>query len=483
MAGSSFVKQLAEQIEEHDLFAKDARMVVGVSGGADSMAFLHALVALNDEYDYGLDLHVAHLNHALRAAESDEDAAFVEAAADSLGLPRTVERRDIPALCQSDKGSVEEVARRERYAFFEKVCLAQKAKTVGVAHHAEDNAETVLHRILRGTGLRGVGGIEPKRAMRRGSDIYVVRPLLSVTRHEIGRFLADEGLAYREDSSNAGMDTTRNRIRNILLPQLETEFNPQVCDALLRLAEQARWAVEYIRETVQKSFETLIISRTDQELVLNAVALARKERIVQTELVRAAIATFEVGEQDLTFGHLKSVTDLIARPESGRQVTLPGGMTARLVYSRLIISMPTAEPRETIAEQVAVHVPGKTVLPIRRMEIDCELLRVTEAEVAARLHNRDRFEEWLDLDDVHLPLAVRGRHPGDRFWPLGAPGSKKLSDFLSDTKVDPAERERVAVLCDQLGPIWMIGHRIDERVKLSRITRDVLRIRARFLDD
>ena len=108
---------------------------------------------------------------------------------------------------------------------------------------------------------------------------------------------------------------------------------------------------------------------------------------------------------------------------------------------------------------------------------------MTEAEVAARLHNRDRFEEWLDLDNVHLPLVVRGRHSGDRFWPLGAPGSKKLSDFLSDTKVDPAERERVAVLCDQLGPIWMIGHRIDERVKLSRITRDVLRIRARFLDD
>jgi tRNA(Ile)-lysidine synthase len=261
------------------------------------------------------------------------------------------------------------------------------------------------------------------------------------------------------------------------------DYNPQVREALLRLAEQARWVEQYIRETVEKTFRSLIISRTDQELVLNAAALARKGRIVQAELVRHAISRFDLGEQDLTFGHMKSVTDLVAEQVSGKQVTLPGGMTAQLVYNRLVFSMPTAEPREAIAEQVAIHLPGRTVLPLRRIEIDCAVQRVGPSEMGAHLHNRDRFEEWLDLDNIRPPLVVRSRQPGDRFWPLGAPGSKKVADFLSDEKIDPGARDRVAVLCDQLGPIWIIGYRIDERAKLSRTTREALCVRARYLDE
>lgn len=478
MAGSAFTKALAETIAEQGLFPVDARLVVAVSGGADSMALLQGLVALNQEFDFRLDLHVAHLNHSLRDNESDDDAAFVEAAADSLDLPRTIESSAVGDLAGREKGSIEEVARRERYALFERACLAHGARHVAVAHHADDNIETVLHRILRGTGLRGVGGIPMSRRIHGRSDISVVRPLLEMRRHEIRRYVADEGIAYRDDSTNAGLDTTRNKIRNSLLPRIETDINPQVGEALLRLAEQARWAEQYIRQTVQKTFETLIISRTDQELVLNAAALARKSRIVQTELVRAAVVSFELGEQDLSFGHLKAIIDLVADGATGKQVTLPGGMNAKLVYNRLIVSMPTDEPRETIAAKVAIHVPGTTVLARRNLQIECEVLPLSASGVTVHSRNRNRNEEWMDLDNVHLPLVVRGRQQGDRFWPLGAPGSKKVADFLIDLKVEPAQRDSVAVLCDQLGPIWIIGYRLDDRVKLSRITRRALRVRA-----
>jgi tRNA(Ile)-lysidine synthase len=474
---------VAESCAERQLLPVDARLVVGVSGGGDSMALLHVLLGLNRDFGYQLSLHIAHLNHALRAGESDDDAAFVQAAADDLGLPRTIETCDIIKLYEQEKGSLEEIARRERYVFYERVCVAGGMRMIALAHHADDNAETVLQRVLRGTGLHGMAGIVPSRVIRPHSDIQVVRPLLTFTRAEIRRYLEDDGIAYREDSTNQTLDTTRNRLRNALIPQIEAEYNPQVRVALLRLAEQARWASEYIRETSQKVFESLIISRTDQELVLNAQALGRKSRIVQTELVRAAIAMFEVGEQDLTFGHLKSIVDLVADDASNKQVTLPGGMTARSIYNRLVIAMPTEMPREMLAEQVAIHVPGKTVLPIRRMELNCEVRPVSVEDFAARQHNRNPYEEWLDFDNVRLPLVVRSRQSGDRFWPLGAPGSKKLGDFLSDVKVDPLERERVALVCDQLGPIWVIGHRIDERVKLTRISREALRIRARMLDE
>ena len=482
MATPALIRKIAEFIESDGLFARDTRIVIGVSGGADSMALLHALIGLNRDHGYNLQLHIAHLNHMLRGEDSDADAAFVEAAADAHDLPRTVERRDITALSGDGKGSMEEVARRERYALFERVCFAAGAKHIALGHHADDNAETVLHRIIRGSGLRGIAGVAPSRTLHWDSEIRVVRPLLPFSRKEIRRYLADEGITYRDDASNAATETTRNKIRNVLLPQLERDFNPQVREALRRLSEQARWTEEYIRETAFKTFATLIISRTDQELVLNAQALARKSRIVQTELVRSAIATFEVGEQDLTFGHLKKIIDLIGEPGSGKQITLPGGMTARLVYSRMILSRLTDEPRETLSPQVAIHVPGVSVLPMRRMELTCDTKRLTAEEVSDRQRSHDRLEEWLDLDNVHLPLFVRGRQPGDRFWPLGAPGSKKLSDFLIDAKVDPVERDHVAVLCDQLGPIWIVGHRIDERVKMTCITREALRVRVRNLN-
>ncbi|MHC4609530.1 MAG: tRNA lysidine(34) synthetase TilS [Planctomycetota bacterium] len=172
-------------------------------------------------------------------------------------------------------------------------------------------------------------------------------------------------------------------------------------------------------------------------------------------------------------------------------------MTVAKRYNRLIFSVPTDEPRETIAAEIAVHVPGQTLLPIRRIEINCDLAdahpealsqwrqRQYDASLTqptGRPRGERVFEECVDLDNVHLPLVVRTRSPGDRFWPLGAPGSKKLSEFLTDAKVDPPERERVAVLCDQLGPIWVIGHRIDERVKLTPHTRRVLLLRAKPME-
>jgi tRNA(Ile)-lysidine synthase len=419
----------------------------------------------------------------LRGEESEADATFVAAAADALELPRSIEARDVRSLVQTEKGSLEEVARRERYAFFERVALSIGAEYVLLGHHADDNVETIVHRVLRGTGIRGLAGIPPGRSLRPGSGILLVRPLLTFRREELRRYLNEVGAAYRDDASNQVLDTTRNRIRHQLLPELAAEFNPQVCEAVLRLAEQARWIDQYIRATVEKSFEALVISRTDQELVLNAAALARKGRIVQTELLRTAIVAFGQGEQDLTFEHLKAVAGLLSEPKSGRQLVLPGGMTAQLVYNRLILAVPTDEPRETMAAAVAVHVPGRTTLPLRNLELECTVERVSETEVATHRHNRDRLEEWLDLDSVHLPLLERPRRPGDRFCPLGGPGSKKLSDFLGDEKVDPSARDKVAVLCDQLGPIWIVGYRIDERVKMTRLTRQALRVRARKLHD
>lgn len=472
------LKSLSHVLLSEGLLRRDEAVVVGVSGGADSTALLHLLLALNKQLGWQLRLHVAHLNHRLRGPDSETDAAFVQAAADSLSLPCTVESGDIAKLAADESVGVEEIARRERYAFFERTCLRVDARTVAVGHHADDDAETILHRILRGTGLRGLSGIPRSRLLSANSDVRLVRPLLHLTRAELRAYLADEGIAFREDRTNRTTEPMRNRIRNLVLPLVEAEINPQVREALKRLGEQARWVEEYLRETVQRTFDSLVVSRTDQALSLNAGALARKSRIVQTEIVRLAYRSFGVGEQDLTFSHMVSALELIADPTSGRKLQLPGGMTIEKRYNQLAFSLPSDEPRESIAAEIAVHVPGQTVLPIRRLQIDCSVEEVVPEDIPRLRRTGHRMEEYVDFDAVRPPLVIRKRRPGDRFTPLGAPGSKTLSDFLIDAKVDPKDRELVAVLCDHLGPIWVVGHRLDDRVKLTALTKRALRICA-----
>jgi len=481
-AMSNMIKTLAQELLTEGLLKRDDPVVVGVSGGPDSMALLHMLATLNQDAGWQLRLHVAHLNHQLRGADADEDAAFVQAATDSMSLPCTIDNRDIAALAEEEDAGVEEVGRRERYAFFKRVCLNADAKIVAVAHHADDNAETILHRILRGTGFRGLGGIPRVRSLSPGSDIRIIRPLLRTSRESILRYLADIGVAYREDETNKSGDSMRSRIRHTILPEIGRLVNPQVSEALTRLGEQAQWVEEYLKETVNRTFETLIISRNDQVLALNGNALGKKSRIVQTEIIRLAYRSFGLGEQDLSFAHLSSALDLMSDPASGKQIQLPGGMTIEKRYNQLIVSRPTDEPREDIASEIAVHMPGHTLLPVRRLEIDCAIEEVCGDDIPRLRKNTKKMEEFVDLAAIHPPLVVRTRRPGDRFCPLGAPGSKKLSDFLIDSKIGPHDRQRVAVLCDQLGPIWVIGHRIDDRVKITALTRRVLHLSARPLE-
>ncbi len=476
------LKSVAQVLTGEGLLKPGEAVVVGVSGGVDSMALLHVLHGLHQQEGWGLSLHIVHLDHQLRGADSEADAAFVQAAADDLGLPCTIERRNVAALAAARGKSVEEAGRTERYLLFERVCLQAGARVVALGHHADDNAETILHRILRGTGLHGLTGIPRRRALSPGSDIQLIRPLLHLTREDLERFLGERGVAYREDSSNSSSEPTRNRIRNMLLPLLASEFNPQVREALRRLGEQAQWMEDFLRETVLRTFDTVVISRTDQTLILNADVIARKSRLLQAELVRVAYRLFGLGEQQLAFSHFVAVLELTASPVSGRQVQLPGGLLVEKRYHQLIYTLPTDEPRESLSPDITVNVPGRAVLPLRGLEIECVVRELAPGEVGALRRAAQSGEEYVDFDAVHLPLVLRSRRAGDRFVPLGAPGSKKVSDFLADARVEPAERVRVPLLCDQLGPIWVVGHRIDDRVKLTELSRRVLELRARALE-
>lgn len=480
MSASELESRFAAAIVEQKLIAPGDRVVVGVSGGVDSVVLLNLLCALNDRGGWSLRLHVAHLNHQLRGKEADEDAAFVEQLARSLQLALTVETADVAAEAQGI--SVEEAGRAARFAFFERVCIKADAQIVALAHQADDNAETILYRILRGTGMRGLRGIQASRPIRDGSDVRLVRPMLGMGREEIEAYAREQNIEYRTDVSNASADFTRNRIRHALMPLLREQFNPQVTEALLRLADQAKGLDSYLTETGERLLESLVIEEDAGQVVLHGPALARKARVLQTHVIREAILRLGVGERDLTYAHLNAVADLAAEHEGSKSIDLPGGLRAARRYDRLVLHRP-GRKRSPSSDRVPVPMDGTTALPGLGLQITAEILPADEVDINAYIKNRanrgqEVNEEWLDADQIHPPLTARSRRPGDRFLPLGMTGVKKLSDFFIDEKVDPLRREQTILLCDQLGPIWIVPFRIDHRVRLTRVTKRVLKLKA-----
>ncbi len=316
--------------------ARDRRLVIGVSGGPDSTALAFLLDELNSTQDRGWLLHLAHFNHGLRGADSDSDAGFVADLAERHGWEVTIDQRPNSGRNQQVGGASEETTRNERYDFFERVLTNQNAQVVATAHHADDNVETVLHRLLRGTGIRGLSGIPAVRPLRNGQPFRLIRPLLNVRRADILAYLDRRGITYCHDHTNEVTEFTRNRIRNELIPKLEQDYNPAVADAVLRLAEQARRLNEFVQRAVDERLPTMLLGETSAEhpteITLNATALLREPQALQTEIVRRAITTIGVGEKKLTFGHLISIVELAEKNVSGKRLELPGGL--RVEYKR-----------------------------------------------------------------------------------------------------------------------------------------------------
>ncbi len=487
MDRQTMLQRLRADLARHRLIDPGDRVVLAVSGGPDSMAMLHAMVELNRTDHLGWALHVGHLDHQIRGADAQADADFVAAQARALGIDFTVEREDVPALARSTRKSLEEAARRQRYAFLERICLRTGSKIVATGHQADDQAETVLHHVIRGTGLRGLAGMSVSRSLTVGSSVRLVRPMLGFQREELAGYLDQNGLACRHDHSNASDAYTRNRLRNRVLPLLRDAFNPQVAQALRRLAEQARAVQAHLDATARQTLETLTVSRTDRELVIEADTLLKRSPVVQAEVIRCAVESLWEGsarrgepiDGELGFDHLRSVVELVANPHSGREVRLPGGTIVCRRYRRLVFRLPDEEPDVPPAAEIHVACPGRTILPARRLELVTDLVEFDYGRWAQRRQGESKSEEWLDYDRLRPPLVVRSCRPGDRFRPLGAPGSKKLSDYFIDAKVPPEQRVRAAILHDQIGPVWVIGHRLDDRVRLRPDTHKALKVQAR----
>ena len=469
-----FEKKVADFIKTNSLLESADSVLSAVSGGADSTALLYAMHALKAENILSADLVCVHINHQLRGADADVDEDFVIAQARDLNLPITTKRVDVRGFARKNKLSIETAARQVRIDTLLNIAKAGNCNSIATAHHKNDNAETILHRLVRGTGFRGLAGIWPTRLF--ADDIRFIRPLLSVTRNEIIEYLKKRNLKWRRDHTNADCTYTRNFIRHRLLPALQQDCTGSLVEQLSTLAASARKFYTGVCNCAQKAWPKLTDCSAN-ELKLNLQMFLTHPVPVKVELVRRSLTAIGCGQRDLTRLHFKKILRLAEQNIGGRKIELPAGFVVRKEYGNLIFARPekTSHHDELIRNSTRLQVPGKT--KFGRFLIQAATLEADGSRIEKFKTKKNNCIESFDWDKVKLPLMVRSRKAGDRFWPLGLEAEKKIGKFLTAAKVPHHLRRKLLVIEDSEKIIWLWPVRIGEQAKITDDTQKVLQLK------
>jgi tRNA(Ile)-lysidine synthase len=417
---------------------------------------------------------IAHLNHRLRGGASDEDEAFCRTGADSLSLPIVAESIDVAAAARHAHRSIEDAARRARYAFLSRAAGSLGADRIAIGHTRNDQAETFLLRLLRGAGPVGLAGIHPRAGI-------VVRPLLDIGRDELRAYLASLGIPFREDASNLDVAIPRNRVRHELLPLLRERFSPAIVRTLSRAAEIAREDSEYFDQMVAPA-EANIVSRATNGVVIDLGALRACPAALSRRIVRRAMQGI-APNHFVGFDAVAAVFELADNSGEARYVNGPGQVAERcgetiVLRSRhgraLAVHEPGAPPFS-----YPLTVPGEVVLP----EVACRISAEIVESADAPLRRGGRSDHAVvAATAVAAPLIVRSRRHGDAFHPLGLGGRKKLQDFFVDRKVRRTERDRVPLVVDRQNRIlWVAGYEVGEEFRVTDPSKAVVILRMTHL--
>ena len=479
----NLLKKVYLTIEGYDLIRKDETVVCAVSGGADSVALLYLLRELNEVQQAGWKIHIAHVHHGLRGKAADEDAEFVEGVAKRLKLPYHSTRVNVHAARKKQHLTLEEAARKLRHEWLRELALKLKAQKIALAHNLDDQAETILHRILRGTGLRGLKGMGPIRVLSRKNDLFVARPLIEIERYEIEAYLRDKGVAYKTDLTNFDTTHTRNRIRHKLLPLLESEYNPRVKMALVKLGQTSGSFYLLLREIAGEVYENTKMLSGEGEVCLSVQEFSRLPPAIQTLIIDKAVQSVLGRLPHLNFEHYLEIISLCAENAHGKAIRLPHGLEARREGYVLKIAHPTAPTPPIRFRTRKIRIPGKTVIKRLNIQIDSEVLEGRIIGLRDYVRNKDYTEEIVDLEKLKGGLTLRLRKEGDHFVPLGSPGSTKLKKFFIDNKIPKALRDRVPILSDDKRIVWVVGYRIEDGVKITDGTKRVLKLKVSRLEE
>jgi tRNA(Ile)-lysidine synthase len=451
-------------IDRHRMLTPGETVVIGVSGGVDSMVLLRVLLRLRERYR--LSLHVAHLDHGLRGVESAEAAAFVGRQCERHEVPATITVADPVALRDRPGGSLQNAARNLRYRFIDRVADERGATKIAMGHHQDDQAETVLMNLLRGSGTRGLGGIPPVRGR-------IIRPLIECSREEIEAYALHQEVPYVEDSSNQLLSYSRNRIRLQLLPELAKGYNPRVAEALASAA--AIFAAEdaLLTAMTEEQLPAMVIFRSDRELVLSVPRASPVPSGLRRRIVRRSAHLLRGDRPGFSFRQTLALERLLLSDKAQGTLHLSGGIRATKSGDRLILSLREHRARDS-GRPIRLAVPGQTELPTCSLRFRTDTLEGATGGLLAH----DQWTALLDADRAGGELVVRFWERGDRFVPLGMRGRKKLQDFFVDARVPRDQRWTVPLVVSGGEIAWVVGFRVDERFKVTDSTQRILRVRV-----
>lgn len=477
------LKKVQKWITKQNLITEQDKVMVGLSGGADSVCLLLLLCQLREKM--GFSLEAVHVEHGIRGEESRQDAAFAKALCEKWHVPFIMKEIDVPAFAKKEKLGCEEAARILRYRCFEEIAV-QKGAKIALAHHMEDNAETILFQMVRGSSLTGLCGMQPIRTSEDGT-VYI-RPLLQLHRKEIESYLNSYGQAYRTDSTNQELVYSRNYLRNVILPKL-SQINTQAVTHINETAEHLREVREFLDLEVQKYWEQAV--SVEEDVVLDAVLLKQMPVAVQKELVYNGVSLILGSKKDISAIHVAQVLALLQN-QSGKMAALPNGVlaikeneTIRFLISEEKMDIIKESPRWEISAKELRHLLEKNECMSMRLEGIGKILQLSvfEKDDAKQKFPQKTCTKWMDYDKISEGFSIRTRQSKDYLICDAKGHKKKLKQYFVDEKIPLTKRDEILIFAQEHQVLWVAGGRMSEHVKLTDQTKTVAEISILELEE
>jgi len=472
------LQKVRQTIEKYNMLEVEDRVGVAVSGGPDSITLLHVMSKIAAGYQ--LSLVIVHVNHDLRGEESEREERFVRELGETMKIPVEARKISITAIRKREQGSVENISRRERYKYFKEVTERYSLDKIVLGHNRDDQAETVIMKFLRGSGLGGLRGILPVR------DGLYARPLIEVSRKEILAFLKEEGVQYMTDSSNVDDIYVRNRIRNRLIPGLKDQYNPRLIENIARMADIIRLENDFIEQYVDDALLKLNIIYEGNRIGIHIANFKLLHPVLRLRIIKRLLENRSSSKMKISYVHVKAVIDLIEGPRSNGLLDLPLGITVRREYDNLTIvkdkksSLPS-DQHDSIKKvrkddkwdindyYYDISIPGTVRIEETGLTIDFSYTGIEHIDF------NTANTVFMDYDSLMFPLIIRNMRAGDRMQPLGLGGTKKVKSIFIDKKIPRSKRREIPLLVDQNAVLWIPGIQLSDRARVTDTTEKILR--------
>lgn len=462
------IKEVLEYVKKNGMLCDRDKVVLGVSGGADSVCLFFVMLELKSIYH--LELYVVHVNHGIRGEEAREDAVYVENLCQQHRIPYFLVEEDILEKVRRERISEEEAGRNARYQAFERVCQEYGADKIAVAHNQNDSGETLLFNLFRGSGLRGLRGIPPVRDR-------IIRPLLEVNRQKIEEFLEEREIPYQTDQTNETTDYTRNRIRLEMIPYIISHINSNAVEHMAKTGVMIEETLAYIEGNTQTSFSRLMKQQGDVYFC-SVEEFLKEDIVIQKQLIRMTIRKMAGRLKNITSNHIDAVLELLHN-QVGKRIDLPYSIVVQKGYHEIRFErnnlMENNKDEKVILgfEYHNIDIPGKLYISQTNQKIEFQLfsykknLRIPQ----------NGCTKWFDYDKIDSTVVIRTRKEGDFFWIHPKGGKKKLKSYYIDKKIPKEMRDSIPLLADGNHIMWIMGDRISEAYKIDKNTKNILMVK------